>query len=291
MNPRVRIVSAIFLIILATLTIWAWRANAGKAEADSQFAVSSASAVIISLDLKRGKFPVRCYEPQGAPKAILVFGSGDGGWKSWEEKAARGLASAGFKVIGWDCRAYAAKPYDASGLGADVAQMAKEGLKRAARDGITGEKVPIPLFYGGYSTGAEQAVGAAASNLQHRESSVGGAKEEISQYCPSGLLLVAPGERGRYGITLADLLGRTPRGPTSFALKELAPRLGTIPVAQIHGSLDPLDSTEWLQFLKGPHRLNTLSGFGHFFGDAGTDLRKTLVEDAEWLVRQSSSSH
>ena len=120
---------------------------------------------------------------------------------------------------------------------------------------------------------------------------MGGAKEEISQYCPSGLLLVAPGERGRYGITLADLLGRTPRGPTSFALKELAPILGTIPVAQIHGSLDPLDSTEWLQFLKGPHRLNTLSGFGHFFGDAGTDLRKTLVEDAEWLVRQSSSSH
>ena len=231
------------------------------------------SGKIVHLKLQRGMFPVRCYEPQSKPLALIVFGSGDGGWSDWEERACRSLAMAGFRVIGWDCRSYAGKPYAAGVLGADLTIMRKTGL----REGL------LPVLYGGYSTGAEQAVAAAAwSREAENARSHGGALSAVS---PTGLLLVAPGSRGRYGITFADLMGLTPRGKNSFALADLLPRVGGIPIAQIHGTLDPLDSSSWLDGWNGRHRIFTLRGSGHTFGNADGELRSTLDEAASWLLQ------
>jgi hypothetical protein len=133
------------------------------------------------------------------------------------------------------------------------------------------------LLYAGYSTGAEQAVAAAAKS----------ASGKVDAPRPSGLLLIAPGSRGRYGITFSDLMGLTPRGPGSFSRADLAPELGSIPVFQIHGTLDPLDSTSWLELLRGEHRLVSLPGTGHFFGDADTTFLDALTKGAAWLHKAS----
>jgi hypothetical protein len=103
---------------------------------------------------------------------------------------------------------------------------------------------------------------------------------------PQALLLVAPGERGRYGITTSDLMGIPPHGEGSFAVRDLAPVLSSLPVAQIHGTLDPLDSTEWLAQLKASHRLYTIKAEGHSYGDAGSEFLYVIVEAARWLLHQ-----
>jgi len=213
---------------------------------------------------------VRQYDSPQSPKALIIFGSGDGGWKIWEERACRALALAGFRVIGWDTRLYANRRFDAVILGNDLQKMAKSG------QGTNGPSIPV--IYGGYSTGAEQSVAAAAWNLK-----VG--KKELN---PEALLLVAPGKRGRFGITAADLIGITPRGEGSFALSDMAPAIAEIPVAQIHGTHDPLDSTDWLSLLKAPHRLYSIDGAWHSFGDADEELQRTLVEAARWILQEIS---
>lgn len=71
----------------------------------------------------------------------------------------------------------------------------------------TGAGDAVPVWYGGWSTGAEQSVAAAAC------------ANRLPQLV--GLLLAAPGTRGRYGITSSDLLGGTPTGPDSFALADM----------------------------------------------------------------------
>jgi len=231
---------------------------------------------IVVLELTRGTFPVRVYEPRPPVRAVVVFGSGDGGWKSWEDRAARALSLAGCRVIGWDCREYAKSPYAAGNLGEDLARMASRGCS-----GIRGA---LPVIYGGYSTGAEQAVAAAGWGAGNA------AKSPSRGADPRALLLVAPGSRGRYGMTLSDLMGLTPRGEKSFALEDFCGMLASMPVVQIHGSLDPLDSTRWLRSSGQPgagggsRRLYVLKGSGHFFGDADAGLQEALVKGLDWIL-------
>jgi type IV secretory pathway VirJ component len=224
---------------------------------DSRPALGDSSCIEV-LPLTRGDFPVRVYNPAGDPRGTIVFGSGDGGWKIFEDRSSLALSRAGWRVIGWDCRIYADKrcgPYDREILGRDLNIMAH----RFSSNGV--------VLYAGYSTGAEQAVAAAAWSVERGHS-------------PDGLLLIAPGSRGRYGITGADLMGLTPRGYGTFSLAELAPALATTPVIQIHGKMDPLDSISWLTSLRGEHRLVTLAGTGHFFGDADPVFLAALTDGA-----------
>jgi len=231
------------------------------------------------MRLTRGDFPVRVYAPKGEIKGTLLFGSGDGGWKIWEDCACQSLALDGWRVIGWDCRRYASDgfvPYSAEILGRDLQTMVSVGIGGSSR----GKSV----FYGGYSTGAEQAVSGAAWMLS---------QQGASECLPRGLLLVAPGERGRYGITKADLIGMTPRGVGSFGLADLASSLGKIPIAQIHGSLDPLDSTKWFEGGEKnqiQHRIIVIQGDGHFFGNADKSFQLELCKAADWLLSCSQAS-
>ncbi len=233
----------------------------------------------IVLRLSRGNFPVLVYEPKGEIKGTLLFGSGDGGWKIWEERACRSLALDGWRVIGWDCRQYASDrfvPYGAQILGRDLQTMVSVG--------IGGRSQGKPVFYGGYSTGAEQAVSGSAWMLS---------RQGASECLPRGLLLVAPGERGRYGITEADLIGMTPHGVGSFGLADLASSLGQIPIAQIHGTLDPLDSTKWFEGSgknQIHHRIIMIQGNGHFFGNADEFFQVEVCKAADWLLQCSQAS-
>jgi hypothetical protein len=103
-----------------------------------------------------------------------------------------------------DCRKFAdSRTYDQARLGAGFHAAVEAVRKRSDADEST------PVWYGGWSTGAEQSVAAACADRPAHL---------------VGLLLAAPGSHGRYGITTSDLLGKDPEGPGSFALADLAPR-------------------------------------------------------------------
>ena len=59
------------------------------------------------LKLPHTSFPVRIYGTARRRRAVVLFASGDGGWKAFEDKICRYLASLGFCVVGWDCRKFA----------------------------------------------------------------------------------------------------------------------------------------------------------------------------------------
>lgn len=220
----------------------------------------------ISVELTHKKFSVRLYRPAKPCRAVIVFASGDGGWKPFEDKICRHLASQGLAIAGWDCLRYAGEgSYDQKALSADFSTVLLE-TKRAC-----GISTPVPVIFAGYSTGAEQAVAAGAFSPRP----VGLA----------GLLLISPGERGRYGIDTSDLMGLTPRGTGSFALSDLGPSLSGLRVMQIHGEHDPLDSTEWLKNLDATHGLKTYPGGWHFFKGGPPDFLKMLDDAIDWIIK------
>ncbi len=223
-----------------------------------------APAPTVVLSTKRGDFSIQVFEPAGEAKGLVVFGTGDGGWSYFEDRIARALAHCGYGVVGWDCRAYAKLgAYGQSQLAADVRSAVAKGCELFQCD-------DVPVVLGGWSTGAEQMTSVAAS--PHRPENL------------AGLLLLAPGERGRYGITLSDLLGLTPRGPDTFALADLGKHLAGLRVLQFHGEQDALDQTTWLKDLTVPYRLVNFPKSNHDFGGASPEFLDRLCREMDWLL-------
>ena len=228
-----------------------------------------ASGEILAVQLQGGVLQVPFYCQSDEPKGIVILGTGDGGWSYWEENTAQHLAHAGFAVGGWDCRKFSdSRKYDqkqlATGFRAAVAAV-RQRCDTPEND---------PVWYGGWSTGAEQAVAAAAEKDRPKHL--------------AGLLLAAPGERGRYGITTGDLLGKTPTGPGTFALAEMGARLQRLPVAQFAAGLDPLDDIVWLDHYDGPKRIIHLPGMLHDMGGAGPEFQSKLDEAIAWTLHPES---
>jgi hypothetical protein len=224
------------------------------------------SGEIIPLELSTGKFQVLYYCKFEDPKGIVILGTGDGGWSYWEENTAQSLISKGYAVGGWDCRKFAdTRAYNQAQL-ADGFHAAIEAVRDRSDAGDE-----TPIWYGGWSTGAEQSVAAAAI-------------DEPPEHLV-GLLLAAPGSNGRYGITTADLLGATPTGPNAFALADLAPKLHGLRVAQFVAGLDPMDDVDWLTKLKVPYRTIELPRTLHDMGGAGPVFQQKVEEAITWTLQ------
>ncbi len=164
-------------------------------------------------------------------------------------------------MVGWDCRKFADPgPYDQKVLAAGFAAALDEASRiNGVRD--------VPVIFSGYSTGAEQAVAAAAA-IPRQPKLV-------------GLLIIAPAERGRYGSTTPDLMGIKPTGKGSFGLSDLVPGMTGLRIVQIHGEHDPLDSTEWLGHLNTPYQLKIYPDGWHFFKDGGDFHRPGIFREID----------
>jgi hypothetical protein len=219
----------------------------------------------LPLALQSGTFETLYYNGSHKPKGIVILGTGDGGWSYWEEKVAKHLVSKGYAVGGWDCRKFAdTRSYDAAELAAGFRAAVKAVQDRS---GVS----TVPIWYAGWSTGAEQAVAAAA--YPGRPLGM------------VGLLLAAPNRTGRYGIEESDLLGIEPEGEGTFPLAELAPRLTGLKVAQFVAGLDPLDDTTWLAALRSiPHRTYEFPTALHDMGGAGDEFLEKLDQAMAWTL-------
>ena len=221
------------------------------------------------LMLARGAFEVAWYLPgEGrSVRGFFVLGSGDGGWSYWETRVARHLVKNGWAVAGVDFALYATTDFTQEILAADYTRMVNE-LGRRTKQAVDGR---IPLVYGGWSMGAEQAMPAAAV--------AAGRPEGLR-----GLLMVAPGQRGRYGLHTPDKLGITPTGEGTFGLADFAPQLRGLKLAQLHAGLDPLDSIDWQNGLPLIHRLWEYPRAFHDFDNASPAFLALMDKAINWLL-------
>lgn len=228
---------------------------------------SSKTAEKLPLTLAGGPFDVLYYEAKN-PKGILIVATGDGGWSNqWEEPVALHAAAAGYAVGGWDCRKFA----DTRKFGrAELVEAFNAAVAAVRRKGNL--PADCPVWYTGWSTGAEWGIAASAS--PDREKHL------------VGILAAAPGDRSRYGLTKSDLLGMEPTGPDTYALADLAPELRGIRIVQFAAGLDPLDDTTWLQALQPqtPHKLVTIPGVPHDMGGAGRRFLSELDMAIQWML-------
>ncbi len=222
------------------------------------------------MALARGDQPARFYAPAtkgGPPRALIVFGSGDGGWSYWEERVCRRLAEKGCAVAGIDFNAYAATDFTPDILRRDYRVLVEELRRRHPDAG------PVPVLYGGWSMGAEQSLPASSETAARAEGL-------------RGLILVAPGARGRYGLRLRDRMGMAPAGPDTFSLRELAPRCSDLRFAVFHAGLDLLDDLKWSEALALERKLWVLPRTFHDFAGAGDAFLAQLDEALPWLLRE-----
>ena len=220
-----------------------------------------------TLKLKRGDFVVYRFVPADPafarhPRAIVIFGSGDGGFDGSEDAVARALQAAGYETLGFDCSAYADSDYDLATLQADTTTIAETSLSRYGPD-------PPPLILGGWSMGADQAVAAAGG--PHPPPGI------------VGLLLLSAQDRGRYGLRETDKLDVAPTGPGTFALKDFAHSLGTIRVIQWDAAWDPFSSTAWFNSITAPHKAFTLERAFHDFDQFDDNFTRRLAESLRWI--------
>ncbi len=224
-----------------------------------------------------GEASVFLYEPD-EPRAVMVFGSGDGGWSEWEGMISSWMASAGIFVVGWDYQNYATgntkkiksgpykpdnKDFTAGDIARDLATLAKLGLERTG-------KPDLPIIYGGWSSGASVSVPAAAS------------KDKPTSLI--GVMLFGADRRGRYGLRGSDEYGKTPVGPGTFDLSEFDSAMVSLRVVQFHGGADFLASNKWIQNLKSPHALYEIPGANHGFDGPSPKFQEWLNDGIDWIL-------
>jgi hypothetical protein len=202
------------------------------------------------------------------PKAVILFGSGDGGWLGWEDTMGHNLQNHGYTVMGIDCNDYAATDYDLATMQADYATIARAAMKDYPW-------LPPPLIIGGWSMGAGQAIAVA-----------GGPNRPPGL---TGLLLISPCSRGRYGVRVADRLDILPKGPGTFAVADFIPGMEGLRILQWHGEGDTVDSTAWLADLKVPHEEHDFPKGNHDYAGCSPEFQQQLGESVEWITNPNFS--
>ena len=228
----------------------------------------------IRVNLDRGSFEVLRYPAKldnagASPKALILFGTGSGGWSYWEEAVSCKLQSDGYEVLGIDFALYSQSDYDLNILENDYQKIVQEGLKESGNH-------PLPVILGGWSTGAEQSVAVAGG--PHPPPGL------------AGLLLVSPGSEGGYGSYATNYVYWNAPTAKIFKLADFAPKLVRLRVAQWHAQLDPLDSRAWLDSLATTHREFDFDHALHDYRGACHAFLVRLSKSVSWILTGDAPS-
>ena len=218
----------------------------------------------LKVELSRSAFTVLAFpSKQPTTSAIILFGSGDGGWSDLEEAIAHSFQKEGCEVIGLDCNAYAKTDYDLQVLQTDYGKIARTVIAPFGPQ-------PPPLVVGGYSMGAAQAIAVA-----------GGPSPPPGLV---GLLLIDPLSRGRYGLHASDQMDILPTGPGTFGVNEFSDKMASLRVVQWHAENDLIDSQSWLDTLTAQYKLFTFPRASHSYAVDREDFLRQLVQSAQWII-------
>jgi phosphatidylglycerol lysyltransferase len=225
---------------------------------------------VVTIALARGPYDLLLF-PSKLPqtRAILLFGSGDGGWSGFEETIALTLQDQGYEVIGINSNAYALTDYDLTILQGDFRRIAD--YARAP----FGDRPP-PLIVGGWSMGAEQAI------------AVAGGPHPFPGL--RGLLLMDPGSRGRYGLRFMDQVNLEPTGAGTYSMEDFEHAMGNLHIVQWHAADDTFDSRAWLKGLTAPHRELDFANTGHYYTTDRGDFLKQMVASLPWILSSDNGA-
>jgi phosphatidylglycerol lysyltransferase len=229
-------------------------------------APSGSTGMTLSLPLARGPFTVLDFPPQNhhEPKAIILFGSGDGGWTALEEAMSKTLQMRGYEVVGIDFARYANTDYSLEILQKDMSQIAATIRARYADNNP-------PVIMGGYSMGAGQAIAVS-----------GGPNPPAGL---AGVLLADPPRRGRYGLRFVDLNDPVPTGPGTFSMDEFSKTMSSsLRLVQWHAAQDPWDSRTWLDGLAAPHKEFVFAETGHTYNNNRADFLTQFADSVSWIL-------
>jgi phosphatidylglycerol lysyltransferase len=215
------------------------------------------------IALKRGGFQTYDFIPAGVPHALIVFGSGDGGWGYVENRTCTFLKESGYYVIGIDCRNYASTDYDAATLIDDYRSIVDEGSKHIGSP-------ERPVIYGGWSMGAVQAVAATGSDRRPQHL--------------VGLLLLSMDARGRYGLRLTDEINISPVGDETFGVADFTAAVSNLRVVQFEAIGDWMSNSDWTKTLKTPHRLYEIDHSNHDFNGVDQNFENELLGALNWIL-------
>jgi pimeloyl-ACP methyl ester carboxylesterase len=249
--------------------------------------VRSISAALFVVAMATAATVLRAYAPQslalrGHPQTLHVYGpaggdpiivsSGDGGWIHLGPHVAQVLADQGFRVVGFDVKAYLASfTSGARTLRAEDEPTDYRLLAQFAR--AAGTRKPILV---GVSEGAGLSVLAATDPVT---------KAEILGVV--GLGLPDLNELGwRWRDSLIYLTHKMPSEPT-FSAAAIAASVAPLPLAVIHSTHDefvPLATVQnIMQRAADPKRLWIVNAADHRFSDNLTEFDQRLLESIAWV--------
>lgn len=230
-------------------------------------AFALAAATSLAVETSRGPQPLAVYAPAApADRPLVLVLSGEGGWRSFDDKLARWMAEAGYRVGGFDAMKYFWKAQDdREALAADV-RLLVAALERSAGPGA-GSKV----VFVGFSFGADLAPWVAGAS---------GWGDRIA-----GLVMLGPDATGSLEFRISEMLGLA-QTEHVFDVASALRSCERIPKVFVHGGSDRESSAPALHAAApGGKRLVTIEGADHHFNGKDDALRRALLEALEPLGR------
>lgn len=214
--------------------------------------------------------------PQSAGLPLVMYTTGDGGWRGKDLAVYRQMLTWGYPLVGISAPEYL-KPISQAKTTTTPAALARdyEAILLSARS-FLGLPLDTPVVFVGVSRGADLSVVAAAQGLLRRQVAgvvaVGLTREEE---------FVRRFRRRRVGP------GRTVRLATVMQLYEYLPRLGVIPMTVVQSTRDKFlpasearglfgADTAWRQF-------RTIESSDHSFSNARPALYAAMRASMDWL--------
>ncbi|MEQ1950831.1 virulence factor family protein [Mesorhizobium yinganensis] len=174
-------------------------------QSDEPAQIADAVAAIADTAKPFGDLPAVDLPAEGAPKAVAVLVSGDGGWRDLDKTIGEWLSTQGVHVVGLDALHYFWAKRTPQELAADIADI----LKEADPD----QKLPVMLI--GYSFGADTvpfAYPLLPKPLQERTKLIA---------------LMAPGQTTSFQVTISGWLGIDDSG------YQIVPAIAALPAADV----------------------------------------------------------
>lgn len=209
------------------------------------------------------------HNTNGKPERILLFLSGDGGWRGFAVDIAQAAAEAGCGVMGWDTKKYLTGFTGRTVLTEGHVMSDFRAMQQRLGHGRR-------VLVGGWSEGAGL--------------SVLGATAPGSQEVFAGLLLVGLPDHAFLGWKFADNLTyftkKDPDEPQFLTAPHLA-ALPAIPVAMIFSKRDEYTSLDITHKLfnaaRDPKRLLPVEARNHRFDGGRDDFRRALKDSLQWM--------
>jgi pimeloyl-ACP methyl ester carboxylesterase len=230
-----------------------------------------------TLSLRGVSQTLHLYGARGGKVAIVT--SGDGGWVHLGPDIAEFLAGEGYRVVGFDAKAYLSSFTSKSGP-LHVEDVPRDYQALVEYAAPAGSERPLLV---GVSEGAGLSVLAAtAPEVQSRI---------------AGVVAVGLPDRNELGWRWRDSIiyvtKQTPNEPT-FSAREVVGRVAPVPLAALHSTHDEFVARPMIEGIlaqaREPKRLWVIEAADHRFSDNRPELQRRLKEAIAWTESQGGTA-